>query len=58
MSDEPKITTGTKIEAFLCKICPVCVISRQWPRSRFAAKVREMESKCRFCKAYEKVKGS
>ncbi len=46
-----------KFLAFICQICPFCIISRRFPNSEFAKKMKEAEKNCPCCKAYEELKG-
>ena len=41
--------------AFLCQICPLCAAARLFPKSAFAAKLREVERDCPACRAYRKL---
>jgi hypothetical protein len=42
----------TRLLAFICRICPVCVAARRWPGSWVARFVRWYSPACPFCRAY------
>ena len=42
--------------AFVCFICPLCVIARIFPYSRFAEGMKEFGKSCPFCRAYARLK--
>jgi len=42
----------TRILAFLCGVCPLCICARRWPASRFARMLSAVEKRCPACKAY------
>ncbi|MEW5819584.1 MAG: hypothetical protein AB1782_05285 [Cyanobacteriota bacterium] len=44
-----------KLLAFLCKICPFCIVARKFPETGFAKKLAEAEQDCPACKAYKEV---
>jgi len=46
----------TKLSAFICRICPLCIVVRRFPDSEFAKKMKEVEKSCPCCKAYTKLK--
>jgi hypothetical protein len=46
-----------KIMALFCKFCPVCIIARKFPRSKFAEVVKKKEKDCPFCRAYTDTYG-
>jgi hypothetical protein len=48
---------GTRILAFICRICPFCISARRWPESKFAKKLREVERNCPACRAYAELYG-
>lgn len=48
--------TFTKLLASGCKICPLCVVARKFPASRFAKAVSKFSNVCPFCIAYRKAK--
>lgn len=50
------ITTGTKLKAWVCRLCPVCIVARRYPDSGLSRKVRAMEKDCPFCRAYQRIK--
>jgi hypothetical protein len=41
--------------AFLCRVCPVCVVARRVPGSAFAKKLASMEKGCPACRAHHEV---
>lgn len=56
MNEPSPITFGTRAKAFICRICPVCIVARRRPDSAFARKVAEMEKDCPFCRAYRRLR--
>jgi len=46
----------TELLALGCKICPLCIIAREFPTSKFAKKVWKFSKVCPFCVAYRKTK--
>lgn len=58
MTDRPQtFSTGTRLKAWLCRVCPFCVAARRWPDSRYARKLRKIEQNCPFCRAHARVFG-
>ena len=45
-----------KLFAFVCRICPLCIIARTFPDSKFAEGMKEFGKICPFCIAYAKAK--
>ena len=45
-----------KLFAFLCYICPLCIIARAFPDSGFAKGMKNVGKICPFCIAYRKSK--
>ncbi|MFZ2603617.1 MAG: hypothetical protein WAX79_06445 [Candidatus Omnitrophota bacterium] len=45
-----------KVLALICYICPLCIIARAFPNSRFAKGMKEFGKICPFCIAYRKNK--
>ena len=45
-----------KLLAFYCRICPLCLVTRAFPRSFFAALARRLERFCPFCRARKALK--
>lgn len=45
----------TRILAFLCRICPLCICARRWPKSRFARTMVAIEKGCPACRAYNSL---
>lgn len=45
-----------KLFALICYICPLCVIARVFPDSKFAKGVKEFGKICPFCIAHVKLK--
>jgi len=45
-----------KILAAFCQICPLCIVARKFPQSKFAKMIKSLSSICPFCKAYKKEK--
>ncbi|MCK4423029.1 MAG: hypothetical protein KAV18_03055 [Candidatus Omnitrophica bacterium] len=41
--------------AFICRICPLCIIARKFPDSKFAARMNSWGKSCPFCLAYKKI---
>ena len=56
MAEQNHISTGTRILASLCVICPFCMATRLWPNSRFAKWWEKVQRRCICCKAYNKLK--
>jgi hypothetical protein len=44
-----------KLIASICYICPLCIIARALPDSKFAKGVKELGKICPFCRAYKKL---
>jgi len=42
-----------KFLAFICKICPFCIIARLFPDSFIGKFIRKTEDDCPACKAYK-----
>lgn len=55
MREEPNMSAGTRLKAFICRICPFCIVARRWPDGGFARKMRPVEQHCSFCRAYQRV---
>lgn len=51
----PPIAAGTKMLAFVCRMCVLCIARRRWPGSSYARFMNAIEKNCPFCKAYAKV---
>jgi len=47
---------GTRITAFFCRICLICIPARRWPESNYARRIRVIQDICPFCRARVKVK--
>ncbi len=47
----------TRILAFICQICPLCICARRWPGSWAAKAVGRLETSCPACRAYRKLFG-
>lgn len=45
-----------KLFALICYVCPLCIIARALPNSKFAGGMKEFSKICPFCIAYRKVK--
>ena len=45
-----------KLFAFVCDICPLCIIARSFPDSKFAKGMKEFGKICAFCIAYRKIR--
>jgi len=43
--------------ALFCKFCPICIVARKYPNSKFAVFVKKKEANCPFCKAYTDIYG-
>jgi rubrerythrin len=41
-----------RLLAFLCRICPFCILARRFPDSAYARSLREAEEACPACRAY------
>ena len=41
--------------AFLCEICPLCIVARRFPDSKFASGMKRLEKFCPFCTAHRKL---
>ena len=50
-----KIGVGTRIKAFLCRLCPICIPARWRPNSAYARRIRVIQDICPFCRAYIRV---
>jgi len=48
----------THMLAFLCRICPLCICARCWPKSRFARTLTSLEKRCPACRAYRALHGN
>lgn len=46
----------TRLLAFVCEICPLCIMARRFPNSKFASGMARMERFCPFCNAHKKLK--
>ena len=55
MGETAKIGVGTRILAFLCRICPLCVPARRWPHSGYAHRIRVIQNQCPCCAARVRV---
>ena len=40
-----------KLLAFVCKVCPLCILARAFPESLFAAVEDKLGRFCPFCRA-------
>lgn len=47
---------SVKLLAFFCYVCPLCIIARALPDSRFAKGMERFGKICPFCRAYTKLK--
>ncbi len=45
-----------KVLALICYICPLCIIARAFPDSKFAKGMEKFGKICPFCIAYRKAK--
>ena len=41
-----------RLLAWICAVCPVCIVRRHWPSSWFARITAKEARMCPFCKAY------
>ena len=55
MDTPAKPSLSTRVMAFLCRICPLCVPARHWPDSRYAHRIRVIQNDCPFCAARIRV---
>lgn len=55
MGEEPNISVGTRVKAFFCRICPLCIVARRRPDGGFARKMRRVQQGCPFCRAARRV---
>ena len=55
MSEADRIGKTDKILAFICGICPFCILVRKFPESKYAAFMTKAERNCPACKAYKRV---
>lgn len=46
-----------KILARICRFCPVCILRRRFPESRYGRFTRRIERACPFCRAYDELYG-
>lgn len=44
-----------RVLAFVCQICPLCIVRRLIPKSRFALIMNNLEKACPFCWAYAQL---
>ena len=44
-----------RVLAFVCQICPLCILRRRFPRSRFALIMNNLEKVCPFCWAHAEL---
>ncbi|MFB3896218.1 MAG: hypothetical protein ACE14V_07945 [bacterium] len=44
------------ILAGVCSCCPLCILKRKFPNSKYATTMNRVERFCPFCKAYYKIK--
>ena len=47
--------TFIRLLAFFCQMCPLCIVARRYPKSRFALVMGKLEKVCPFCRAYREV---
>jgi len=47
-----------KLFALLCYVCPLCIIARALPDSKFAKGMEGFGKICPFCRAYKKLKSN
>ncbi|MCK5583675.1 MAG: hypothetical protein KAI33_07795 [Elusimicrobiales bacterium] len=45
----------TKLLAFICAICPLCIFTRAYPDLKFSKAMNKLEQHCPFCAAYKKL---
>ena len=55
MAETSTITVGTRLKAWVCRLCPFCIIARRRPQSSFAQWLASVETNCVCCRAYRKV---
>ncbi len=41
-----------RVLAFVCQVCPFCIVARRYPKSGFALTMGKLEKTCPFCRAY------
>ena len=58
MDNDKTVTRTTKALAFVCSVCPFCLVKRKWPASTFARVMNRVERGCPFCRAYRRVTSS
>ncbi len=56
MTEPLRPSIGTRVMAFLCRVCPLCVPARRWPVSHYARKIRVVQERCPCCGARVEVK--
>ena len=44
-----------RVLAFVCQLCPLCIIRRLIPKSRFALIMNNLEKVCPFCWAHAEL---
>ncbi len=44
-----------RVLAFVCQVCPFCIMRRRFPDSKFAAGMKRLEKFCPFCRAYDQL---
>ncbi len=49
------ITAGTRVKAFVCRMCVLCIARRRWPQSGYARMMNALEKNCPFCRAYARL---
>ena len=47
----------TRVFAFICSVCPICLARRRWPASLFGQITARIERFCPFCRAYMSLHG-
>lgn len=48
-------TRSKHLMALVCAVCPLCVLRRRWPHTRFSRALRWLERGCPFCRAYAQL---
>jgi hypothetical protein len=45
-----------RLMAFVCQICPPCVLARKYPESKLAKIMAKEKMRCPFCRAYDELR--
>lgn len=45
------------VMAWVCVVCPVCIVRRRWPQGRVGRAASALERGCLFCRAHAALYG-